>query len=471
MTLERRELTLSNLSKVLLIDFGSTYTKITAVDMQERCLLGTATGYTTVSTDIMQGLNQALHDLENNIGKVEFDQVLGCSSAAGGLKMVAIGLIEELTAEAAKRAALGAGAKVLGVFCGELSSLEVKKIAELQPDIILLAGGTDGGNKTVILHNAQLLTKLTADIPVVVAGNKSVVDQVAEILAVNKNEVIISENVMPKVNVLNINPAREAIRSIFLKRIIQAKGIDKANVFVNKLLMPTPEAVLVAAELLSSGTNEQAGIGELLLVDIGGATTDVYSMAVGDPTGSNVVMRGLPEPYAKRTVEGDLGMRYSAQAVVDAVGIEKIATRAQVSIVELQNYIEYISKEIHVLPKTAAEKRMEIALAFACTREAVNRHVGQLEQVFMLTGKGYVQVGKDLSKIQTVIGTGGVLLKNSEPKEILKGALYTEQESMLLKPQQAELLLDNEYILASMGLLAQLDKNIALEIMKNTIVK
>ena len=89
----------------------------------------------------------------------------------------------------------------------------------------------------------------------------------------------------------------------------------------------------------------------------------------------------------------------------------------------------------------------------------------------MLTGKGYVQVGKDLSKIQTVIGTGGVLLKNSEPKEILKGALYTEQESMLLKPQQAELLLDNEYILASMGLLAQLDKNIALEIMKNTIVK
>ncbi|WP_019879526.1 methylaspartate mutase accessory protein GlmL [Succinispira mobilis] len=462
---------MSNLNNVLLIDFGSTYTKITAVDMQERCLLGTATGYTTVSTDIMQGLNQALHDLENNIGKVEFDQVLGCSSAAGGLKMVAIGLIEELTAEAAKRAALGAGAKVLGVFCGELSSLEVKKIAELQPDIILLAGGTDGGNKAVILHNAQLLTKLTADIPFVVAGNKSVVDQVAEILAVNKSEVIISENVMPKVNVLNINPAREAIRSIFLKRIIHAKGIDKANVFVNKLLMPTPEAVLVAAELLSAGTNEQAGIGELLLVDIGGATTDVYSMAVGNPTGSNVVMRGLPEPYAKRTVEGDLGMRYSAQAVVDAVGLEKIANSAKVSIAELQNYIEYISKEIHVLPKTAAEKRMEIALAFACTREAVNRHVGQLEQVFMLTGKGYVQVGKDLSKIQTVIGTGGVLLKNSEPKEILKGALYTEQESMLLKPQHAKLLLDNEYILASMGLLAQLDKNIALEIMKNTIVK
>ena len=462
---------MSKFNNVLLIDFGSTYTKITAVDMQNRCLLGTAIGYTTVSTDIMHGLNQALKDLEKKTGKLNFDQVLGCSSAAGGLKMVAIGLIEELTAEAAKRAALGAGAKIQGVFCGELSSFEIKKITNLQPDIVLLAGGTDGGNKAVILHNAQALTKLEIDIPIVVAGNKSVVDQVADILAINKSEVIISENVMPKVNILNINPAREAIRSIFLKRIIHAKGIDKANGFVDKMLMPTPEAVLIAAELLSTGTEQQPGIGELILVDIGGATTDVYSMAVGDPTGLNVVMRGLPEPYAKRTVEGDLGMRYSAQAVVDAVGIEKLAATANVSIAELEEYIEYIAKAIHVLPETARQKRMEIALAFACTKEAVNRHVGQLEQVFMLTGKGFVQTGKDLTEIKAVIGTGGVLLKNTTPRDILKGALYDEHEGMLLKPHQAELLLDNEYILASMGLLAQIDKNIALEIMKETIIR
>ena len=459
-------------NNVLLIDFGSTYTKITAVDMSARKLLGTAAGYTTVTTDIMQGLNQALADLENKCGKLEFSQVLGCSSAAGGLKMVAIGLIEELTAEAAKRAALGAGAKVLGVFCGELSSSEIKKITALEPDIILLAGGTDGGNKTAIVHNAKLLAeKLTADIPIVVAGNKSAADQIEEILAPTKSELVFTENVMPKINSLNIDPAREAIRGIFLKRIIHAKGIDKANVFVNKLLMPTPEAVLHAAELLSRGTDKSSGIGELALVDIGGATTDVYSMAVGDPTIPNVVLRGLPEPFAKRTVEGDLGMRYSSVAVAEAVGLHKLSKIAEVSEQEFSEYLEYISTQIHVLPRDAKEQRMEVALAFACVQEAVNRHTGRLEPVFMLSGKGFIQTGKDLSEVNAVIGTGGALLKNDAPREILKGALYNEQDALVLKPKQAKLYLDNEYILAAMGLLAQVDKEVALEIMKETIIK
>lgn len=461
----------SKTSNILLIDFGSTYTKITAVDMLSRKLLGTAAGYTTVSTDIMQGLNQALAELECKCGKLEFSQVLGCSSAAGGLKMVAIGLIEELTAEAAKRAALGAGAKVLGVFCGELSSSEIKKITELQPDIILLAGGTDGGNKTAIIHNARLLAnKLVADVPIVVAGNKSAADQIEELLAPSKSELVFTENVMPKINSLNIDPAREAIRGIFLKKIIHAKGIDKANVFVDKMLMPTPEAVLHAAELLSRGTNNSAGIGELVLVDIGGATTDVYSMAVGDPTIPNVVLRGLPEPFAKRTVEGDLGMRYSSVAVAEAVGLHRLAKTAEVTEQEFSEYLEYISTHIHVLPRTASEQRMEIALAYGCVQEAVNRHTGSLEPVFMLSGKGFVQTGKDLTEVASVIGTGGALLKNEAPREILKGALYSEQDALILKPKQAKLYLDNEYILAAMGLLAQVDKEVALEIMKDTII-
>lgn len=463
---------MSNSNNVLLIDFGSTYTKITAVDIEQRKLIGTASGYTTVTTDIMDGLNQALADLTSKYGKLEFSQVLGCSSAAGGLKMVAIGLIEELTAEAAKRAALGAGAKVQGVFCGELSSAELKKIAALQPDIILLAGGTDGGNKTAIIHNAGLLAKkLEVDIPIVVAGNKSAADQVEEILLTTKTDIVITENVMPKINSLNIDPAREAIRSIFLKKIIHAKGIDKANVFVNKLLMPTPEAVLRAAELLSKGTEKSAGIGELVLVDIGGATTDVYSMAVGNPTLANVVLRGLPEPFAKRTVEGDLGMRYSSVAVVEAVGLHKLAKEANVSETEFNEYIDYISTHIHVLPRTDTERRMERALAVGCVQTAVDRHTGSLEQIFMLSGKGFVQTGKDLCEVKVVIGTGGVLLKNDAPKEILKGALYNEQDPLILKPKKAELYLDNEYILASMGLLAQVDKELALQLMKETIVQ
>ncbi|MGL5513632.1 MAG: glutamate mutase L, partial [Sporomusa sp.] len=162
------------MNNVLLIDFGSTYTKITAVDIEQEQVLGTARGITTVETDIMDGLNQALSVLFAQTGKLEFKKVLGCSSAAGGLKMIAIGLVPEMTAEAAKRAALGAGAKVLKVFSHELSEYEIEEIAELKPDIILLAGGTDGGNQKVIVHNAKMLAGLGMDVPVVVAGNKSV---------------------------------------------------------------------------------------------------------------------------------------------------------------------------------------------------------------------------------------------------------------------------------------------------------
>ena len=293
------------MSHVLLIDFGSTYTKLTAVDVEKEEILGTARGITTVETDIMEGLQEGLDVLFAQTGKLEFQRVLGCSSAAGGLKMVAIGLVPELTAEAAKRAALGAGAKVLGVYCNELSEYEIEEIAALKPEIILLAGGTDGGNKEVILHNARMLCTLGLDVPVLVAGNKSVTPQVVGILSKVMTEVVHTENVMPRLGELNIDPARGAIRDLFLRRIIEAKGLNKANKFIDKMMMPTPAAVLKAAELLGTGTPHESGWGDLMIVDIGGATTDLYSIAKGEPKQPTVTMRGLPEPFAKRTVEGD----------------------------------------------------------------------------------------------------------------------------------------------------------------------
>ena len=249
------------MNHILLIDFGSTYTKITAVDIDNEIVLGTARGITTVETDIMNGLNQAIDTLFLKTGKLKFSKVLGCSSAAGGLKMVAVGLVPELTAEAAKRAALGAGAKIMGVYGNELNEYEIQEIAQLQPEIILLAGGTNGGNKEVILHNARMLTTLGKDIPVIVAGNKSVAPQVVRTLLEAMTEVVHTENVMPKLNELNIEPARETIRSVFLRRIVEAKGLNKANQFVDDVVMPTPAAVLKAAELLSKGTEYESGLG------------------------------------------------------------------------------------------------------------------------------------------------------------------------------------------------------------------
>lgn len=459
------------MNNVLLIDFGSTYTKITAVDVEREIVLGTARGITTVETDIMDGLNQALDKLFQHTGKLEFSKVLGCSSAAGGLKMVAVGLVPELTAEAAKRAALGAGAKVLGVFGNELSEYEIEEMAALKPDIILLAGGTDGGNKEVILHNAKMLNTLGQDVPVVVAGNKSVTPTVVRILSETMTEVRHTENVMPKLNELNIGPARETIRDVFLKRIVEAKGLHRANKFVDRMVMPTPAAVLKAAELLAVGTPSETGLGDLMVMDIGGATTDVYSIAKGEPTRANVAVRGLPEPFGKRTVEGDLGMRYSAEALLKASGAKMIADYAGASEADVEAYVARVSKEIEYLPQNVLEEEIEIAMGKACTRVSVDRHVGQLETVYTLYGTAFVQVGKDLTAVKTVVGTGGVIINNSKPEEILKGIVFDEVIPNILKPQQPEFLIDQDYIMASMGLLGGEYPDLAVRLMKKYFVR
>ncbi|MCM0758885.1 methylaspartate mutase accessory protein GlmL [Sporomusa sphaeroides DSM 2875] len=458
------------MNNVLLIDFGSTYTKITAVDVEQEQVLGTARGITTVETDIMDGLNQALAALTAKTGKLEFEKVLACSSAAGGLKMIAVGLVPEMTAEAAKRAALGAGAKVLKVFTHELNEYEIEEIAGLKPDIILLAGGTDGGNQKVILHNARMLAELGLDVPVVVAGNKSVAPAVVKILSEKLSVVRPTENVMPKLDELNIEPARAVIRDIFLKRITEAKGLNRANKMVDRMVMPTPAAVLRAAELLSQGAGKEPGLGDLMVVDIGGATTDVYSIAKGDPTVGGVNLKGLAEPFGKRTVEGDLGMRYSAGALLKAAGAELIAEFAGVTEAEAAAYVLKVEADIDHLPQTEAEARIEIAMGKACVRLGADRHVGHLTSYFTPMGSTFVQQGKDLTKVTAVIGTGGVIVNNPEPEEILKGILFDEADPLVLKPKEARFPIDKEYIMSAMGLLGEEYPQVAVRMMKKYIV-
>ncbi|SDE51198.1 methylaspartate mutase accessory protein GlmL [Sporomusa acidovorans] len=458
------------MKNILLIDFGSTYTKITAVDVDQEKVVGTARGITTVETDIMDGLNQALAALFAKTGKLEFSEVLGCSSAAGGLKMIASGLVPEMTAEAAKRAALGAGAKVLKVYSHELSEYELEEMRELKPDIILLAGGTDGGNQRVIMHNANMLAQIGLDVPVVVAGNKSVTPTVVKILSEKLTEVRPTENVMPKLDELNIEPARIVIRDIFLKRITEAKGLTRANKMVDRLVMPTPAAVLKAAELLSQGADGEPGLGDLMLMDIGGATTDVYSIAKGDPTAGGVSLKGLAEPFGKRTVEGDLGMRYSAGALLKAAGAEMIGAYAGCSPEEVTDYVAKVEADIDYLPQTEEESRIEIAMGKACVRLSADRHVGRIEVYYTPFGTSQIQTGKDLTKVTTVIGTGGVIINNPEPEKILQGITFDETTPQILKPQQPAFFIDKEYIMASMGLLGEAYPATAVRMMKHYII-
>ena len=161
--------------------------------------------------------------------------------------------------------------------------------------------------------------------PLDAAGNRVCADDIAEMLSAAGIDARIAGNVMPEFNVLDVEPARAAIRDVFIERIVHAKGIDKAEARFDAVLMPTPAAVMEGARLLADGNDNHPGWGPLMVVDVGGATTDVHSIASGAPADGSVVQYGLPEPYAKRTVEGDLGMRHNARTIVETAGADAFA--------------------------------------------------------------------------------------------------------------------------------------------------
>jgi uncharacterized protein (TIGR01319 family) len=450
-------------SAALLIDFGSTYTKLRAIDLERRCILGSGQGPSTVTTDIMVGMSAALADLEMRLGSLpRFKYRLASSSAAGGLRMVTVGLVRELTAEAARRAALGAGARLVGTFAYRLTQADVERIVALAPDILLLAGGTDGGNSEVILHNATALGRSALACPVVLAGNRAAADAAAAALA--GREVIRCENVMPEFNLLDIEPARAAIRRVFIERIVHAKGIDRAHAEFDQVLMPTPAAVMEGARLLADGCAGAAGLGPLLVVDPGGATTDVHSVADGEPCVAGVIPQGLPEPRVKRTVEGDLGMRHNAAAIVEAAGLESIAAAAKLAPARVSVLLDEITRDLERLPRGADEIALDQALVCAAVQQAVTRHCGTLGTVYTATGPATVQHGKDLSGVGAVIGTGGALVHSPDPYAVLQMALATSAEPLSLRPRRPRLLLDREYLLYACGLLGSVEPQAALEL-------
>lgn len=441
----------------LLIDFGSTYTKLTALDLGSGRLLGKAQGPSTVTTDVMIGLEVALARLREVVGgDVAFRDRLACSSAAGGLRMVTIGLVPELTAQAARYAALGAGARVVGVFSHRLTPDDRAAIARLAPDIVLLAGGTDGGNADVIRHNARGLAAAGLACPVVVAGNRVAATEVAADLRAAGLPVVVTPNVMPDIGRLDVEPAREAIRRVFLERIVRAKGIDRAQRHTD-ILMPTPTAVLAGARLLAQGHAGQPGLGDLVVVDVGGATTDVHSVCSGEPSRAGVVYRGLPEPFLKRTVEGDLGMRHNALTILETVGAAALGRESGLSPERVEALVRALAADVERVPASGEERELDGALARAAVEVAVERHAGRLQTVYTALGPSQVQEGKDLTAVRAVVGTGGALAYSPGAARILRRALYDPADPGSLRPTAPALYLDREYLLYAVGLLAEVD--------------
>lgn len=456
------------MNAVLLIDFGSTYTKVTAVDTDSETILGTAQSYTTVETDIINGLENALAVLKKSTGEVEFKERYACSSAAGGLRMVAIGLVPDLTAKAARQAALGAGAKVIKTYSYELTAGDLKEIDQINPDICLLCGGTDGGNRENIINNSKVLAKSTRSFPILIAGNRSCADECAEIL--QGKQTVICENVMPRLGIQNVGDVQNRIRELFLTQIVKAKGLSKAQELVHGILMPTPSAMLTAMELLAKGTHGEEGIGDLAAVDLGGATTDVYSMSKGLPSMGNAALKGLREDYSKRTVEGDIGMRYSIHGIVDATDIYRVSELSGIDEDRCKVLIDYLGTHTDVVPDNEELENLDYALASLAIETAMTRHCGRLEEYYTPVGVSYLQTGKDLSPVKKMVVTGGAIIHTKRTVEIASHAFASPRDPMSLKPKDAQVLVDRKYILAAMGLLSTVYPDVALRIMKKELV-
>ena len=470
-------------SLAILIDFGSTFTKVTAVDLTRAQVLGRSQSPSTVATDVRDGLLRALtllheqHEIfdqrPKDLSILSGTTVLASSSAAGGLRIAVVGNVPGLTVEAANQAALGAGAKIVGSTAFKLTADKIARMAELRPDLILLTGGVDGGDGETILHNARLLAGAGLAVPIVAAGNRAMADEVVAVLQQAGKEVRVVDNVMPKAGMLAVEAAREAIRDIFMARITHAKGLDGLLGMV-PVVLPTPMAVLQGVRIGADGAFDEKGWGDMLVVDVGGATTDVHSIGYGHPQGENVIAQGLAESYAKRTVEGDLGIRFNAATIVSRVGLDKLIDDLRqefpgfsVEAAQLSDYIEQITQETGKVPVEKWHVAADAVLANNAVNLAVERHVGRRERIIAREGEAWVHSGKDMRDTRTLIGTGGVFVHNPHAGYILSQRPVTDAHgAQALRPRDPQIYLDSSYLLYAVGLLSETLPQVALRLFK-----
>jgi uncharacterized protein (TIGR01319 family) len=457
---------------VILIDFGSTYTKVAVADMEEKKLVKTDHFPSTVSYDARIGLQQCFDAAREEIGKEEFEKALklSCSSAAGGLRMGVVGVSKTLSSEAGRNAAFGAGAKILKTCTGLITQEDLQELYGLPLEILLFCGGYENGNVSVLRHNADMLAKSNIHVPIIYAGNSKVAPEVRRVFTLNHKEFYVVRNIIPNVGMMDKQQVEEIIRDIFLKRIINMKGLDKVSSMLHKMVMPTPAAVLYAGELLSKGTVNHEGLGDLMIVDVGGATTDIHSYAQQvSYEGAKIV--GAAETYVKRTVEGDLGMRESSNSLCAEIGMENMCHEVGASKEEINAVISKWITEKGELALTDMEQKVDHVLASGAVHVSARRHAGYIEHISS-AGLKTVQHGKNLSSIRAVIGTGGPMIFGGDSHGILSQVLRTKsKEPDVLLPEEAKFYLDKDYMFFAGGLLREVDEDVAFLLMKNSLTE
>lgn len=450
---------------VLVAEIGSTTTVVNAfkdLDTPDPVFLGQGQAATSVlQGDVTIGLSGAIESLKKALGvnSLEYKELMATSSAAGGLKMTVHGLVYDMTAKAAREAALGAGANIHMVTAGRLRRSEIKKVQEISPNIILIAGGVDYGEADTALYNAEIIAKLDIAVPVIYAGNIVNHEDVREIFEENgKSHLLyIVENVYPKIDVLNVEPTRKVIQDVFEEHIVHAPGMTKVREVVKGHIIPTPGAVMEASKLLKEE------IGDLMTLDVGGATTDIHSVTEGSEEVSSIML--APEPVAKRTVEGDLGVFVNMHNVVEMIGLEKVAQDIEMNVEQLQ----YLIDNHMPIPVSDDQKKFVERLTLEAVIISAHRHAGGYRDMYGGSGKKTMAEGKDLTGIKYIVGTGGALTRLPNRKEILQKIAFSNRGDKLLPNSECIVLIDNHYIMASLGVLSKAYPQAALQLMKKSL--
>ena len=521
--------------KVLVVDFGSTFTKIGTYDAEtnEFDLSYVPTTPDDIRIGLANGLGvldeceksenwQALEEAMN-----QYDVKLPCSSAKGGLKMVTISLTEAESGFAADLAALTAGAKLLGSYRGKLTEAQAREIyEEKEPEIILIAGGVDyGGDTETQIHNAKMLaqnaqyaTYTEFGIPIVYAGNQDCRDEIEAIFADKGIDIRLVDNVMPEINTFRIEVVNEAIRELFQTVIIRGKGFDVVEKYMSDKFIPTPRAAFRGINLLAKGYGSQAGLGNIMALDIGGATTDFYSNVVDNPLYAypgddnkkklkRTILKTPNTPLAYRRVEGKYGMSYNAENVKElprfndgslARDLNRFLTDKYAGVVielsddnqfrpflngshgrievDLDNYLTWISAHPLMMPDSHVENAARSFLAQEIMAIATQRNLGYVDE----TETYFMQYGVNfLNQPVTTLLIGGTIyhkFKSGDPELmndltlIANGTTFDTREEHVLRPN-GKVLLDASYLVSIIGgMYGRIDPERALKLMRSKLV-
>ncbi len=477
------------IKSILATDCGSTTTKAILIERQDNGVYRLSTrgeAPTTVEApfeDVTRGVLNSVKEIEEirgrklldedkiitpQEGEIGVDIYISTSSAGGGLQMMVAGLVKAMSAESAERAALGAGAIVMDIIAandGRLAHEKISRIRHLRPDMILLSGGTDRGNiKTVVelselvkAANPQPRLGMNYKLPVIYAGNKKAAGEVVK----NLNEISdlsVVPNLRPTLESENLDPARDKIHDLFMEHVMaQAPGYKKLMAMTDAPIMPTPGAVGHIMQVIAK--NEDITV---VGVDIGGATTDIFS-----------VFKDLETkvPVFNRTVSANLGMSYSISNVLAEATLPNIQRWVPFEIdeVDLRNRIGNKMIRPTTIPQSLEELKLEQAIAREALRLSFKQHksfaVGlkgvqkerTISDAFEQTSSGVTLV--DMMDLDLMVGSGGVL--SHAPKRNQAAKMMIDA---FLPEGVTQIAVDSIFMMPHLGVLASVNEHAATEV-------